>query len=173
MTKLQYILTCLQEESSELSMAASKCIRFGMKDHHPKRTSPNDIELVTEFSDVLGVMLILFEEIGGDWEELLNRGIDNKVEKLEKYIFKAKIDGVIREPIYTYLLKEPVEKRNNIFELVLDRDFHKKGDVSICHGFKLLSEPLPVEGPGFLYNAKILDNEAPFPRIGDRLFKIN
>ncbi len=59
---LQYLLTVLGEEGAEVAQATSKCIRFGLDDHHPDRErSDNESELLTEVYQFVAVLEMLQE----------------------------------------------------------------------------------------------------------------
>lgn len=62
MTQEEYLLVCLMEECSEISQAAAKALRFGLEDTHPERVDKtNELELLTEFYQLLTVMDMLQE----------------------------------------------------------------------------------------------------------------
>tara|TARA_Y100001973_G_C5139990_1_gene302427 strand:- start:14 stop:316 length:303 start_codon:yes stop_codon:yes gene_type:complete len=60
MNKIEYLLTCLKEECSEVQMASSKSERFGFDSDYIGIT--NLTQLVNEFNDLLAVVDLLNEE---------------------------------------------------------------------------------------------------------------
>lgn len=59
-TAVDYLLTCVAEECSEVCKEATKGIRFGLHDKWKDNPTPHD-GLVAEFYDLVGVMELLFE----------------------------------------------------------------------------------------------------------------
>ena len=59
-TAVDYLLTCVAEECSEVCKEATKGIRFGLHDKWKDNLTPHD-GLIAEFYDLVGVMELLFE----------------------------------------------------------------------------------------------------------------
>lgn len=63
MTRDEYLLIHLSEECAELQKAISKALRFGLENHHPKKsiTETNEQAILEEYTDVLAAFQILIE----------------------------------------------------------------------------------------------------------------
>ena len=88
MKRLNYLLTKLAEEASEVSQAALKCSLFGLDDHHPERTTTNVQELEQEMVDILAVFAIIQQEFGilsSLSEEEARTAAKRKFDKLDHY----------------------------------------------------------------------------------------
>ena len=55
MTREQYYLTCLAEESVEVAQRADKAVRFGLEEVQPDQPLTNRQRLEQELGDLLGV----------------------------------------------------------------------------------------------------------------------
>lgn len=85
MKKLDYLLTVLAEECSEVIKAASKSIRFGLGNHNPATPSTtNEYELVEEYYQLQAMMEMLQDD------GFVSRLPAEKVEKI-KAAKKAKV----------------------------------------------------------------------------------
>lgn len=64
MNKIEYLLTCLQEEAGEITQASSKCLRFGL--NSPSRASKtprtNAEQVVAEINDAVAILELLSDE---------------------------------------------------------------------------------------------------------------
>ena len=104
MNTTEHLLTCGQEESGEVAVAAlgvakafSKSLRFGLDDVHPERRLTALQVLVAELNDLEAVIEMLQEE-GVELPGLHDRtAIDRKKEKVKKYMEYAKQRGVLRQ----------------------------------------------------------------------------
>ncbi len=77
MNKIEYLLTCVSEECSEVAKECSKALRFGLEDQltldpaGPRGTEgpTNRDKLVDELNDLLGVVMMLEQEgvIPANW----------------------------------------------------------------------------------------------------------
>lgn len=102
MNKLEYLLTCGQEESGEVAVAAlnvakafSKSLRFGLDDIHPEREITALQVLVAELNDLEAVIEML-QEKGIELPGLHDRtAIDRKKEKVKKYMEYSKQRGTL------------------------------------------------------------------------------
>lgn len=55
-----YLLTCCMEECGEIIQAASKCIRHGVRSHHPDRPNQdNGFEFMKEVVDLVAVLQMI------------------------------------------------------------------------------------------------------------------
>ena len=80
-----YLLTCLSEESGEITQAACKSLRFGLLDSRPGSDTTNWVDLRNEVHDLVAVYEMLCYEF--DRVETLDRGlIDAKKVKVERYM---------------------------------------------------------------------------------------
>lgn len=100
MNEEEYLLVCLMEEASEIAQAAAKSIRFGLDDTHPNRpTENNELDLLTEFYQLLTVMELLQEnnliqKISTDQIQKIKA---KKKRKLTEYMKYSKDKGKLRE----------------------------------------------------------------------------
>ena len=62
MNHIEYLLTCLNEECSEVIKAGAKAQRFGLFDKKPGGDTSNAEDIVTEFYQAYAVMEMLAEE---------------------------------------------------------------------------------------------------------------
>lgn len=61
------LYTLIGEESAEIGQCAMKCLRFGIKSHHPDRPMSNNfIELMGEFCDLLELIQEIDDRMGGE-----------------------------------------------------------------------------------------------------------
>lgn len=80
-------LPLLMEECSEVVQAAAKCQRFGLKDCNPDLgpsvAASNDVIMLIEIGDILGVLDAAFPEW---WQSsIIRQARQNKTDKLEVY----------------------------------------------------------------------------------------
>lgn len=68
MNRIELLLTCLAEEASEISQAASKMNRFSMHRLFPGRGNTNAQIAHLELDDLLAVVEMLNEEFGFGYE---------------------------------------------------------------------------------------------------------
>lgn len=96
MTIEQYLLACLAEECAEIIQSVNKALRFGLDNHHPDREETNLQEITKELQDLLGVAELLTEH-GVDLSNIADRNsIDNKKEKVMKYIDYSRKRGTLQ-----------------------------------------------------------------------------
>jgi hypothetical protein len=62
LTKIEYLLTCLNEECAEVQKESTKILRFGPSSHHPNSTVTNVDKLLKECIDILSIFELLKEE---------------------------------------------------------------------------------------------------------------
>jgi NTP pyrophosphatase (non-canonical NTP hydrolase) len=84
MNRLQYLLTKLAEESSELADIALKTSQFGPYNVGPNETETNREMVTNEFNDVLAVVEMLSDEFGLSICRSDLR-IDGKKEKVNRF----------------------------------------------------------------------------------------
>lgn len=96
----EHLITCLGEEGSEISQAASKCLRFGMDDRNvlDPNGPTNRERLITELNDLLGVVLMLVSSglLPKDWES--DSVKLQKSEKVSKFIAYSQKLGATSGP---------------------------------------------------------------------------
>lgn len=61
MNRVEYLLTCLQEECGELIQASSKSLRFGLNDRYSDKYPTNKEQIIAEFNDIVAIMRMLKE----------------------------------------------------------------------------------------------------------------
>lgn len=96
LNKIEYLLTCLIEECSEVQKEACKAIRFGLTDFNPNipGAKNNAENLVQEYVDLSAVFGMLTDEEVlpmTDFELMYDR----KTAKMEKYMEYAKTRGTL------------------------------------------------------------------------------
>lgn len=62
LTKIEYLLTCLNEECAEVQKEITKTIRFGPSSHHPNSSTTNVEKLLKECIDLISIYELLKEE---------------------------------------------------------------------------------------------------------------
>ncbi len=100
MNQEEYLLVCLMEESSEIAQAAAKSLRFGLDDTHPDRpTETNELDLLTEYYQLLTVMELLQEndKIKKLSPTEIQEIKDKKKSKLTEYMSYSQDKGKLRE----------------------------------------------------------------------------
>jgi NTP pyrophosphatase (non-canonical NTP hydrolase) len=105
MNKLQYLLTKIAEESSEVAQIALKTQQFGVWELCPGLEDTNVQRIHKEFNDLLAVVEMFNEEVynklnGSKYGEVFRSEelIQQKKQKIEKY-FQYSIDcGQVDEP---------------------------------------------------------------------------
>lgn len=103
MTKKEYLLGLLAEESLEVAHRVHKALRFGLEETQPGYTRNNKDRIMEELTDLFTVISVLAEEgILPDGEELasekyewLNEHEDKKEEKIKKYLDYSTKQGII------------------------------------------------------------------------------
>lgn len=77
MNRLEELLIIASEECAELTVAASKVLRFGDEEKNLER-------LQNECSDVIALVMLIQEYFGWSDGDMKN-GVERKIEKLKKY----------------------------------------------------------------------------------------
>ena len=97
MNKVEYLLTCLSEESGETSQETAKCQRFGLNSSYPGQSITNKETLHKEILDFIAVAEMLVEE--GIIEEIHSPESlhlkEEKKEKVKKYMSISKKIGTL------------------------------------------------------------------------------
>ena len=62
MTKIQYLLVCLAEESAEVAQRATKALRFGLGESQPGQSLTNAERILDELEDLQIIVEMLREE---------------------------------------------------------------------------------------------------------------
>ena len=98
MNTQEYLVTCLAEEGSEITKAATKVLRFGWYDHHPKTGDIYNIDLLQqELVDLVAVLEILKQDHKSNLTEIPEDKLALKKEKIYQYIAYAKERGTLIE----------------------------------------------------------------------------
>lgn len=84
MNRVQYLLTKLAEEASEISQIALKTQQFGLDEKLPGQDLTNCDRIEMEFNDLLGVIELLNQEFGCNIRQD-DVAIKAKGEKINKY----------------------------------------------------------------------------------------
>lgn len=83
-SKIDYLLTILAEECTEVGQRATKAIRFTLDEKEPDQDLTNKERLIQEFNDLYGVMCVLQQEkVFDDFLDL--EAIEKKMLKIEKF----------------------------------------------------------------------------------------
>jgi len=96
MNKREYLLVCLMEECAEVQKAASKALRFGLKDGNPSSNFTNAEDLENEISDFVSVANILAAE-GAIILDANNDELIRKKDKVNRYMEYSKEQGTLTE----------------------------------------------------------------------------
>jgi hypothetical protein len=79
------------EECSEIQKAASKALRFGLDQKHPKRDTTNEQDIASEYCDLIGIIELLDESnIIKNAKDIVK--VRNKKIKVTRYMDKKKFD---------------------------------------------------------------------------------
>ena len=79
------LLTILMEECAEVTVAASKVIRFGRENRPPDRVTPNTEILSLEIGDAIAVIALIADLKLIDWGQVAI-GINRKAERLGYFL---------------------------------------------------------------------------------------
>lgn len=82
---LRELLVILMEECAEVQIAASKCLRFGMKYGYPGTLRVNDRDLAHEIGDVLEVVSRI-RRLGVLDQEDITAAMQHKSRKLDQFL---------------------------------------------------------------------------------------
>lgn len=88
LNQIEYLLDCLGEEGCEVSVRASKAIRFGLIEIQPGQTEDNKRRLEREVADVIGVARMLGLHIREE-------DIVQKIVKVQKFMDYSREVGVL------------------------------------------------------------------------------
>lgn len=85
MNRVQYLLTKLAEEASEIAQIALKSQQFGVHEICPDLLESNIERINKEFNDLLGVVCMINIELEYEALSPTDDFIENKIRKVEKY----------------------------------------------------------------------------------------
>lgn len=85
MDRVQYLLSKIAEEASEISQIALKTQQFGVYEMCPDLEETNVQRINKEFNDLLGVIQLLNKELGVYEIQFNPELVEKKIEKVEKY----------------------------------------------------------------------------------------
>lgn len=99
MNRTEHLLVCVVEECAEISKAATKALRFGLKNGNSEKSTTNAEDIIREFHDLVAVLTMLDES--GDIPSVngieTDKNIKDKIYKVEKYLNLAKGWGTFVE----------------------------------------------------------------------------
>jgi NTP pyrophosphatase (non-canonical NTP hydrolase) len=95
LNKTEYLLTCLNEECTEIAQATCKALRFGLDDHYPGKESNNLQDIHKELCDLLGVVELIQEEGIFLYPACDRQSIQAKKEKVNKYMEYSQNRGTL------------------------------------------------------------------------------
>ena len=90
MTEKEYALVCAIEECNELAQALSKALRFGMDNASPVTNTSNFEEIVTEYNDLLAMLIILKFKVYPEQSR-----IKQKMAKFNQWLRYARNQGCV------------------------------------------------------------------------------
>lgn len=96
MNRLQYLLTKLAEESSEVAQIALKTQQFGLEEQHPKLEFTNRQRIHQELDDLFAIVDMLNSEFFFEYLPNLE-ALDKKIMKVNKYYEYSKNLGLVVE----------------------------------------------------------------------------
>lgn len=96
MNRTEHLLVCVAEECAEISQAVDKALRFGLDDGNPEGITTNAEDIVKEYTDLIAVMKMLFEE-GQLRDNISDTQIEEKRIKVNRYIQYARAKGILRD----------------------------------------------------------------------------
>ncbi len=94
----EYLLTCLNEECSEIIKITDKALRFGLKDHDHTReyVVTNLEELAEEIIDFTGVVKKMIQHGIFNIEDVVNVDkADQKMFKIERFMKYSRANGCL------------------------------------------------------------------------------
>jgi hypothetical protein len=97
MTKTQYLLVKVAEESAEIGQMALKCTHFGVHEKQDPNGATNIERLRKEVVDFVAVLEMLEDHIGGDSFKSSQEEIDAKKAKVTHYMKYSQSQGLVDE----------------------------------------------------------------------------
>lgn len=96
MDTTEHLLTCLNEECSEVQQALSKALRFGMQDGYPNTERTNEGDLITELNDLMAVltMLEVHQILPKDWNSA--KAQEMKISKVRHFMAYSRNKGTLK-----------------------------------------------------------------------------
>ena len=95
MTKSEYLLICLQEECGEVIQTTSKCLRFGLDNHHPNSDEENWETLTKELVHVQAIIQELVQGAVVGSHNYFPQEHSAKIRRLNKYMDVSKDCGIL------------------------------------------------------------------------------
>ena len=95
MNKIEHLLTCLMEECAEIQKEAAKALRFGLDDHAPSEPDVSNSESIAHECIDLYAILEMLEEIGAIPQIVKPELIQQKKDKVTKYMKYAEERGTL------------------------------------------------------------------------------
>ena len=95
MKKVEYLLTCLAEECAEVQQIISKAQRFGLDNHHPKRTETNLEELKKELAHIDAVRHLLEYDAHVPVVGNAIMTMTDKIESVRRYMDVSRDCGIL------------------------------------------------------------------------------
>lgn len=94
MTREEHLLIILAEECSEVIKEVAKAFRFGLDDKEPGQDKTNRQRIAIEFNDLSAVVKMCIDsKILNEEEFIVDKQIDAKIQKVEKYLEYSKSVG--------------------------------------------------------------------------------
>lgn len=96
MNRQQYLLNKLAEEATEVAQQALKAAQFGLDEAEPEQRKSNAERCHDEIDDMLGVIEMLNEEFGFNFQSQMDRRWAKK-DKVNKYAAYSAELGLLKE----------------------------------------------------------------------------
>lgn len=96
MNRQQYLLNKLAEEATEVAQQALKAAQFGLDEAEPEQRKSNAERCHDEIDDMLGVIEMLNEEFGFNFQSQMDRRMMKK-QKVNKYAAYSAELGLLKE----------------------------------------------------------------------------
>jgi hypothetical protein len=92
MNKTEHLLTIIAEEATEVAQAATKALRFGLKDVNPNTRETNLFALRKECSELIAVCQMLYADMGDSFTVDGSIGAD-KIDRVNYWLEYSKKQG--------------------------------------------------------------------------------
>jgi len=92
-----YLLICLIEECAEVIQRVCKAIRFGLDETQPGQRLNNLDRISLEIDDFQGVATMLNEQCDILVWHCDNMAINNKIDKVERYMILSREQGILEK----------------------------------------------------------------------------
>ncbi|HEV7658814.1 MAG TPA: hypothetical protein VGO55_03105 [Allosphingosinicella sp.] len=97
MNRAEHLLTCLGEECSEVSIRASKALRFGLSEVQPGQKMTNAQRITAELKDVWAAAIICAQAGLIPFPQPSISEIEAKRAKIEKFMAISREQGVLSD----------------------------------------------------------------------------